>query len=338
MKIAIDCRYLGKSGIGRVCRGIIDNLDYQENEYFLVGKKDALKGYDATVIEDNTDPFSKKGMLVFNKEINKKCDVLLTPNFIIPLGIKIPVYSIIHDLIFLDLKKMTKGFIDGLIKKYLLKRCVKKSKKVFCVSEFTKSRCIHYYKKYADKFIVNYNGLSDSVLAYDKTIDKRKGDLVFVGNVKPHKGLKTLVEALNLLGDGYTLKIIGEKDNFITGLNTDGMDSKNVVFTGRLDDDKLLDEIAGAEFLIQPSESERFGIPPFEALYLGTKPIVSDIEVFREVYKDFPVDFFSCKNEVDLKEKILSANPIIPDQKEKIKGVYSYKNTAKTIVENITVR
>ena len=27
MKIAIDCRYLGKSGIGRVTEGILDSLD-----------------------------------------------------------------------------------------------------------------------------------------------------------------------------------------------------------------------------------------------------------------------------------------------------------------------
>ena len=28
MKIALDCRYIGRSGIGRVCKGIADNLDY----------------------------------------------------------------------------------------------------------------------------------------------------------------------------------------------------------------------------------------------------------------------------------------------------------------------
>lgn len=338
MKIAIDCRYLGKSGIGRVCNGILDNLDYDKNEYFLIGKPDVLKNYDATVIEDLSDPFSSKGLLSFNKEINKKCDVLIVPNFIIPLGVKIPVYSIIHDLIFLDLEKMTKGLVDKFIKKYLLKRCVKKSRKVFCVSEFTKNRCIHYYSKNKDKFIVNYNGLSDSVLAYDKTPEKRKGDLVFVGNVKPHKGLKTLVEAFNMLPDGYTLKIIGEKDNFITGLDTTGLENDKIVFTGRLSDDKLLDLIASAEFLIQPSEYEGFGIPPLEALYLGTKPIVSDIDVFKEVYQDFPVDFFKCGDALNLKEKILSANSKIEDQKEKIVDKYSYKNTAKTIVENITVK
>lgn len=335
MKIAIDCRYLGKSGIGRVCRGILDNLDYQVNEYYLIGNKKELSNYNATIIEDLSDPFSPKGLLTYDKKLNSVCDIYLTPNFIVPFGIKIPIYSIIHDLIFLDLKKMTKGVVDKLIKKYLLLRCVKKSRKVFCVSEFTKNRCIHYYKKYANKFIVNYNGLSDSVLTYDKTVEKRKGDLIFVGNVKPHKGLKTLVEAFNMLPDGYTLKIIGEKDNFITGFNTDDIKNDKIVFTGKLSDDKLLDEIAGAEFLIQPSEYEGFGIPPLEALYLGTKPIVSDIEVFKEVYNGFPVQFFALSNASDLKDKILSTDYKIEDQKQKIIETYNYSKTAKTIVENL---
>lgn len=335
MKIAIDCRYLGKSGIGRVCRGILDNLDYQENEYYLIGNPKELSNYNATIIEDLSDPFSPKGLLTYHKKLNSVCDIYLTPNFIVPFGIKIPIYSIIHDLIFLDLKKMTKGVVDKLIKKYLLLRCVKKSRKVFCVSEFTKNRCIHYYKKYTNKFIVNYNGLSDSVLSYDKTVEKRKGDLIFVGNVKPHKGLKTLVEAFNMLPDGYTLKIIGEKDNFITGFNTDDIKNDKIVFTGKLSDDKLLDEIASAEFLIQPSEYEGFGIPPLEALYLGTKPIVSDIEVFKEVYNGFPVQFFALSNASDLKDKILSTDYKIEDQKQKIIQTYNYSKTAKTIVENL---
>ena len=36
MKIAIDARYIGKSGIGRVIEGILDNLPYEKNEYYLI--------------------------------------------------------------------------------------------------------------------------------------------------------------------------------------------------------------------------------------------------------------------------------------------------------------
>ncbi|MCQ2387069.1 MAG: glycosyltransferase family 4 protein [Clostridia bacterium] len=339
MKIAIDCRYIGKSGIGRVCKGILDNLDYSQNEYFLVGEKSKLSSYKfAQIIENNSNPFSVKGLFRFGKEINKKCDCLIIPNFIVPLGVKIPVYSIIHDLIFLDLKKMTKNFVDKLIKKFLLVRCVKKSKKISCVSKFTYDRCIKYYGKYKDKFFVNYNGLSPEILDYSynhKTVEQKNNDLIYVGNVKPHKGLKTLIEAFKLLPSDYSLKIIGEKDNFITGLDVSDIELNNLEFTGKMSDGELFEKIANAKFLIQPSEYEGFGLPPLEALCLGTKPIVSDIEVFKEVYEGFDVTYFKCGDVKSLEDAILSSKSSVEDCRDKIVEKYNYRNCVNNLLDKI---
>lgn len=338
MKIAIDCRYLGKSGLGRVCQGILETLDFDKDEFFLIGKKNALENYSrATIIENDTDPFSVGGMLKFPKEINRICDVFFSPNFIIPFGIKIPVITIMHDLIFLDLKKMNNGIKDKFIKRFMLKRCVKKSRKVSCVSKFTLDRCVYYYPKYADKFFVNYNGLSKNVLNYARPhgMLKSSKSILYVGNVKPHKGLRTLIEAFRLLDDGYSLKIVGEKDNFITGFNDEIFDTDGVVFTGRLSDDDLLKEFCSAGLLIQPSEYEGFGLPPLEALYLGTKPVVSDIKVFKEVYDGFDVDFFPVGNVNGLKEIIENANRAVKDQKEEINEKYNYKKAAANIIDKI---
>ena len=85
MKIAIDCRYLWKSGIGRVCQGILDHLDYSENEYYLIGDEKKLSEYpQAKIIANDGNPFSPKGLFDFPKEINKRCDSIVIPNFIIP--------------------------------------------------------------------------------------------------------------------------------------------------------------------------------------------------------------------------------------------------------------
>lgn len=62
--------------------------------------------------------------------------------------------------------------------------------------------------------------------------------------------------------------------------------------------------IAEARILIQPSLYEGFGIPPLEALALGTNAIVSDIEIFKEIYSDLPVTFFKVNDEEDLKSKV----------------------------------
>ena len=336
MNIAIDCRYMGKSGIGRVCEGILDNLDYVEHKYYLIGDPNKLKPYkDAEIVADLTNPFSKKGLLSFSKEINKTCDCIIIPNFIIPFGVKIPVYSIIHDLIFLDLPNITtKGIVDRTIKKYLLKRCVKKSVKIACVSEFTKSRCEYYYPKFTDKFYVNYIGLSKDVLNYKNNVKEKQNTIIYVGNVKPHKGLKTLIEAYKMLPAGkYRLKIIGEREGFLTGMDSSDLNAEGVEFTGKLSNEDLLNEIASASFLVQPSLYEGFGLPPLEALYLGTKPIISDIPVFREIYANFNIVFFKQGNADNLKQALLNTELKVKTNNIELIKVYNYSNFVKRFIK-----
>lgn len=338
MKIAIDCRYLGKSGIGRVCQGILDHLDYNEHEYFLIGNEEKLRAYSpAYIIPNDGNPFSPKGLFSFPKMINQFCDCIIIPNFIIPYGIRIPVYSVMHDLIFLDLPKITtKGFLDYRIKKMLLKRCMKKSVRIACVSGFTKSRCEHYFPKYAGKCYVNYIGLSEEVLNFDTSGIEKTNSIIYVGNVKPHKGLKTLIDAFHMLPKGmYRLKIIGEKEGFLVGMKEEDLKSDDVIFTGRLSDDQLLREIASAKFLVQPSLYEGFGLPPLEALYLGTQPIISDIPVFKEVYGDLPVIFFKTEDAKDLENVLIRAQRVSFTAISEFTQKYHYQNFAKRLISFI---
>ncbi|MGN0822952.1 MAG: glycosyltransferase family 4 protein [Candidatus Gallimonas sp.] len=335
MKIAIDCRYLGRSGIGRVCEGILRSLDYSAHSYYLIGKREKLREFtNATLIEDDSDPYSVKGLLRFPaKTVNRECDCLLVPNFLIPYFVKKPVYAIMHDLAFLDVKETTRGWSDRLIKKRLLKRCMKKAKAISCVSGFTLKRCEFYYGKLAEKCFVNYNGVSENVTEYAKTHRPEKTDqIVYVGNVKPHKGLKTLIRSFLVANSGDVLKIIGEKENFLTGLSLDETAFKNVIFTGKIDDEELFSEIGKSKYLVLPSQYEGFGLPPLEALCLGTQPIVSDIEVFREVYEGLPVIYFS--DETDLTEK-LRRPPQAVDCAEEVARRYRYEDCAKTLIGRI---
>lgn len=323
------------SGIGRVCEGILGELDFSAHEFYLIGKRERLQKYEgAVIVEDDSDPYSFGGLRSFKRELNRICDALFIPNFLVPFGVKLPVYTIMHDLAFLDVRETTRGFKDRLIKKILLKRCMKKSRRVACVSAFTLERCRHYYGKLADKCFVNYNGISRQVLDYAKShpAAEKRDQIVFVGNVKPHKGLKTLLAAFAELGGETKLKIIGERDSFLTGLRLDESAYKNVVFTGKLGDEELFAEIACSKYLVLPSKYEGFGLPPLEALVLGTQPIVSDIPVFREVYRDLPVKFFSAEEELT---KLLSEEPCTPVCGDEAAGRYSYAACEAGILSEI---
>lgn len=333
MKIAIDCRYIGRSGVGRVCEGILGALDFSENEYFLIGKRAALQKYPAEIVDDESDPYSLAGLRSYPKRLNKVCEALLVPNFLVPFGVKIPVYTVMHDVAFLDVRETTRGFRDRLVKKILLKRCMKRSKAVSCVSAFTLGRCQHYYGALAEKCFLNYNGVSEEVFRYAETHAPaaKENAIVFVGNVKPHKGLPLLLSAFEKCEGGKTLKIIGEKA-FLTGLSLDESKYKNVVFTGKLGDEELFGEIAKAKYLVLPSKYEGFGLPPLEALVLGTQPIVSDIPVFREVYAGLPVKYFRTEEELTA---LMDSEPQRPEARGTIARKYRYGSTAANLLQKI---
>ena len=106
------------------------------------------------------------------------------------------------------------------------------------------------------------------------------------------------------------LVIVGNADNFRTADSSiseeiSKMPANTVEFTGRISDSELKHYYQKANLLIQPSLYEGFGMPPMEALKLGTNCIISDIPVFKEIYENLPVIFFKTQDSSDLANKII---------------------------------
>lgn len=172
MKLAIDCRFIGKSGIGTYIENILDELvaHHPQNEYLLIAEKpfaDYVSLSNISYVITDIKPFSLKELFRFPvKEINK-CDVFFTPYINIPVGIKVPLYSTIHDVIFLDLPELTSR-IGRMIRWFFLWRATKLSKTVFTVSSFSKSRILAHFPNTKDIRIVN-NCISKDIKKYDVT-------------------------------------------------------------------------------------------------------------------------------------------------------------------------
>ena len=133
------------------------------------------------------------------------------------------------------------------------------------------------------------------------------------------------------------LVIAGNADNFRARDTTVAREIASlpedaVRFTGRISDAELSELYRRSTLLVQPSLYEGFGLPPLEALSLGTKALISDIPVFKEIYEGFPVVFFKSGDSDDLAEKLIAcANdtaplPPLPDR-------YSYKKSAAIILD-----
>jgi glycosyltransferase involved in cell wall biosynthesis len=273
-------------------------------------------------------------------EINE-CDAFFTPYINIPGRIKVPIYSVIHDIVFLDVEGLVSP-IGRMVRKLYYKRAIKLSEKILTVSQFSKDRILHHFPTQKE-IIVAYNGVPNTILNYnEKSVDK-KDYFLFVGNIKRHKGLHTLVKAYkNAQEKGLSSKllIVGSNEKFRT--SDDELTSlinniQGIEFTGWVTDKKLLQLISEAKALVQPSLYEGFGLPPLEALHLGSDVILSDIQVFKELYGDLPVTFFQVGNIDDLTNAMLNFEPKnhINDSKDILNERFSYRQLVDAIINTI---
>ena len=346
MKIALDCRYLGKSGIGTYIENIVDEmLHYHlEHQYLLICEKDNIKQAreNVRIFKTEIKPFSLKELFLFPVSEINKCDVFFTPYINVPGGINIPIYPTIHDCVFFDVDGLVSP-IGRIVRKFFYKRAVNLSSKIFTVSEFSKQR-IQFHFPSSKNIIVTGNGISKAIQEFQSENARTKQDyFIYVGNIKRHKGLHTLVDAFAKAKTKCLtskLIIVGNNQNFkssdenLTSIieKTDGIE-----FTGWVSDERLINLMAGAKALVQPSLYEGFGIPPLEALYLGTNVILSDIPVFKEIYEGLPVTFFKVGDNEDLAEKLLNfSESNLPDGlRDIINKTYCYRIVANTIIQTI---
>ena len=352
MTITIDCRWIDSSGIGVYLRECLPFFFDSGNSFLLLGNSERLtpvatKVKNAEIVDCSVKPFSIRELFAFPLNLLKKInggDLYYSPYFNIPGGVRIPVFTTIHDIIFPDMPELTSRL--GLeLRMFFYRRAFLKSKKVFTVSEFSKSRIEHYSRKKVP-IIVTHSAIQPWIPEQKKNCAKNK-TILFIGNIKKHKGLDCLLEAFLLaMSEGlpHQLVIIGSRDNFRTSDNAvlekiDSLGPETVSFTGFISNDILAEYLSSAALLVQPSLYEGFGLPPLEAMVLGTHALISDIPVFKEIYNGFPVTFFHAGNYLDLKEKIMNllsgqSVPVISLQ-EHLVTKYTFSKTASIIMQNL---
>jgi glycosyltransferase involved in cell wall biosynthesis len=231
------------------------------------------------------------------------------------------------------------------IRMFFFRRAYRKSHEIFTVSEFSKSR-INYHLGIEKPINVTYSGIQPIYLNSRKKNIKKEETIVFVGNIKKHKGLNTLIDAFCMArseGLLHKLIIIGNKEKFRTRDNAvlnkiESLGSENVTFTNFISNERLVELLSTAKLLVQPSLYEGFGLPPLEAMVLGTRALISDIPVFREVYEGFPVTFFRAGDSGDLKDKMME---LLSDKtpfslSDDLVEKYTFQKTADKLLHHLT--
>lgn len=190
-------------------------------------------------------------------------------------------------------------------------------KKIFTVSNFSKRELNKY-------FAINLNKIEVTYSAYDHIINikpdesifqkfniKKKNYVLAVSSLNPSKNFKLVLEVAKSMPEVNFIIAGGSNSNVF---KAQGFKiTKNMKFIGYVTDEELVALYKEASCFVYPSLYEGFGLPPLEAIYFNCPVILSNIEVFKEIYMD-KVLYCDINNSNLLKEKILL---IINNEKER---------------------
>jgi glycosyltransferase involved in cell wall biosynthesis len=252
----------------------------------------------------------------------------------LPATYKNKIFTL-HDIIY------AKYSVSFFYKKYwelIIPIILKNSKFILTVSEFSRREIAEYYNIDVNKIFVIYNGVSERFKP--RKVDNVEPYILGVSSIAYHKNFLKLIEAYSLLKDrSIKLYIVGSINNRIFGKESYKFlkyinNNKNIIFLNRVDDEKLIELYSNAICFVYPSLYEGFGIPPLEAQACGCPTLVSDIPVFKEIYKD-SVLYFNPLDPYDIADKIekLLNNASLRDYliNKSLKNVkeFTWENSAK---------
>jgi glycosyltransferase involved in cell wall biosynthesis len=136
---------------------------------------------------------------------------------------------------------------------------------------------------------------------------------VTLGTIEPRKNHAVLLDVWEALakeippGDLPHLYIVGargwENEDVFQRLDHSPLMGKSVFEMSNLPDNAVAALMSQANAVLFPSHAEGYGLPPAEAISLGTPVICSDLAVFREVLGNIPVylkpdDVYSWKQSI----------------------------------------
>lgn len=255
------------------------------------------------------------------------------------------IYNTIHDMGRWDFPGKSKLALFYF--KTSEKIALKRANRVFTVSEFSKSRIHDLIGIPKKNIIVTYNGISrnfsSSNVQFEEIRDKYNlpdNYIMFLSTLQPRKNLKLLVEAFAEIKEKvtYDLVLIGRKGWEVDELIAKYSVGNRIIFTGFVADEDVAAVYRNAICFVFPTLYEGFGIPPVEALAMGTPVISSDSSCMKEILREQAV-FFKNNDKEALKELLLKLPQMAETMPKELDNFmiknYDYANSAKIVLDTI---
>lgn len=147
-----------------------------------------------------------------------------------------------------------------------------------------------------------------------------------LGSMAPHKNYKWIAEAAKRNPD-ILFAIAGWKELSVFGTGGEIEDQHNLIYLGYVDDSSAKALMMKAKAFLFPSLYEGFGIPPFEAMAVGTEVIASRETCLPEILGNSVHYIDAHDSNVDI-EKVLQ-RPVSGHSKHVALSRYSWDKTGQ---------
>lgn len=213
--------------------------------------------------------------------------------------------------------------------------CALWAKKILTVSNFSKKEIQDIFK-ISDSRIENIGSgwqHIERIPLCDDTLErfnlKEKSFYFSLGTQAPHKNMRWVYQcAKNNPNELFLLS--GSTYHKVFKKTTEELPN-NVRYLGYLSDADVKTLMKNCKAFIFPSLYEGFGLPPLEALSMGTTIFASDIPIMREIFED-------SVNYIDIQSQNYSLQSGFPngsDKKASILGKYNWQFVAEKILKTL---
>ncbi len=227
-------------------------------------------------------------------------DAFISPDGFLPHNTKVPSLAVIHDLNFEhhpeDLPRAYSRYYRSHFPRF-----ARQADRIATVSEYSRKDIAATYGVEAERMDVVYNGVGSSFQPledHEKVVARERYSqghpyFIAVGSLHPRKNIARLLQAFDRLIQQHTLThrllIVGESfwwDDRMKQAWSSMVHKDRVLFTGRLDQERLGHALGAAEALAFVSYFEGFGIPVAEAMRCGVPVVTANTTSLPEVGGD----------------------------------------------------
>lgn len=304
--IAIDARKYFDFGIGIYIQNLISsyplfNTSYHFRLYVSVSEKAKVRApREWELRETHYGKYSPGEFLLFGRQALKDgVDLFHAPHYTLPSGLRGHSVVTIHDLIHLKLPQYFSLAQRGYAR-FMVGQAARHAGAVITSSENTKADLLHLFGIAEERVRVVHLGISESfhpieaarIEQFRKKHVLAEPYLLFVGNVKQHKNIATLIKAFSRVRSRHPelrLVFVGGtclQDQSLAQLARDLGVNALIRDLGRISEEDVLGAYNAAEMLVFPSLYEGFGFPVVEAMACGIPTVVSNGGSLPEVAGD----------------------------------------------------